>query len=844
MNQKPSCFVRAGLGLALSLGLAASLHAQTASAPASTEPVTVLDKLTISDVPLENQILPTVRPIGSVMGDDRSILDIARSVTSVNKAWMDDRLVKNAMDFGQFAPGVYSAADYGIPGVPQIRGDLGQVAINGQLIPFSRNSVPLSFNNVEAMDIVKGPGSAVYGPQGEGAGGYVNFVTKQPYFDHARFDVSTTFGYWTSGHSNSNPEVTLDFGGPLSDKLAYRVSYLGRFGDDYYLNVKNETQDLYGALTYIPSKTVKFELWAQMYSDRTNEITGANRVTQAFIDHGTYISGPASPVTDGPFAYFGYAVVLEPNKFGTGTFGSEPDGSFVTIDQATAKNVKLPAYDALVGPQDTARAKQFQTQLKTSVELSADRKLVNLAYFALSQSDKFETYGYDEYVPRSVSIQDRLELHDTFKTGSLEHSLITGADFRYTQVIAYDDYTTEPFGYYDISKPLSEVYYPAYALENNTWGGGLQVPEHPGFSSGTEMQDTHIYDSAVFVQDDIKFNSQWSTTLGYRADYIKADTANPHLTQVALAGPLADFEGYYPISPTIDLPKGALYHNSGKKLDQSFFTSLLFKLSETQSFYATYDHVNAILGSSNFGGVRVSIFNSGSLNKQMGDSLGSKGTLYETGYKGSFLHNTLYFGAGIFQQLKVGAQLGGPNYKIRDNGLELDMVYQPTKALSFNANATFQDATAFGSDFFQETDNYLDLYPTTLSVDGTTGTGRGSTNYQSYHPPGDRMKAPGVPSFMGNFFVDYKFKNGFGFGIGPQIIGTQHANDQGTLIIPTEYQLDGYLYYKQKRWDARLNVTNITDNRILDPIDVSFAGNDVIFVRKPISASITVRLHL
>jgi outer membrane receptor protein involved in Fe transport len=852
MNLKPSSLIRVGLGLALATGISGLLSAQTpppdaapaaAPATASNEPVTMLDKLTVSEVPLEEQILPTVRPIGSVFGDDRSIVDTARSVSSVNKAWMDDRMVKNAMDFMQFAPGVYSAANYGIPGVPQIRGDLGQIYVNGQMMSFSRNSVPLSFNNVEAMDIVKGPGSAVYGPQGEGAGGYVNFVTKQPYFDHARFDVSTTLGYWTSGHSYSNPEVNIDFGGPLSDKLAYRVSYLERWGNDYYLNVKNETQDLYAALTYIPTKSLKFEWWAQLYSDRTNEITGANRVTQQFINNGSYISGPASPSTSGPYAYFGYAIVTTPNQAPGSVFGSEPDGSFVVIDQATAKTVKLPNYDALVGPQDTARAKQFQTQLKTTADLTPDSKLVNLAFFSLSQSDKFETYGYDEYMPRAVSIQDRLELHDTFKTGVFEHSLITGAEFRYTQVIAYDDYTTEPFGYYDISKPLSEVYYPGYALEGNTWGGGLQVPGHPGFSSGTEMQDTHIYDSAAFIQDDIKLSSKWSTTLGYRADYIKADTANPDLIQVGLSGPFANYDGYYPITPSVFLPKGSLYNVAGKKFDQSYFTSLMYKPTETQSLYFTYDHVNAILGSANFGGVHASSFNSGSLNHQLGDSLGSKGTLYEAGYKGSFLHNTLYFGAALFQQIKFGAQLGGPNYKIRDNGLELDTVYQPTKALSINANATFQQATAFGDAFFQESGNYLDLYPTTITVDGQTGTGYGATNYQTYSPPGGRMRAPGVPQFLGNVFVDYKFVHGFGFGVGPQIIGSQNANDQGTLKIPTEYQLDGYIYYKQKHWDARLNITNITNRRVLDPIDVSFAGNDVIFVRKPISASLTMRYH-
>ena len=821
-----------------------SSTANASSTADTTEGATVLEKFTVSDVPLENQILPTVRPIGSVFGDDRSILDTPRSVSSVNKAWMDDRMVKNAMDFMQFAPGVYSAAQYGIPGVPQIRGDLGQVYVNGQIIPFSRNSTPLSFNGVEAMDIVKGPGSAVYGPQGEGAGGYVNFVTKEPYFDRQHFDVTTTLGYWTSGHSYSNPEVTLDFGAPLSNKLAYRVSYLSRFGDQYYLNAKNETQDLFVALDYLFSKSTKFEWWAQMYSDRTNEITGANRVTQQFIDHGTYISGPASPSTTGPYAYFGYAIVTTPNQAPGSVFGTEPDGSFVVVDQATAKTVKLPGYDALVGPQDTARAKLFQTQLKTTVDLAAGSSIVNLTYFALGQSDKYETYGYDEYVPRTESIQDRFEYHNAFTAGSTEQHLTMGVDFRYSQVIAYDDYTTEPFGYYDISQPLSQVYYPGYALEGNTWGGGLQVPGHPGFSSGQEMQDTHIYDSAAFLQDDIKFSSKFSAILGYRADYIKADTANPPLIQVGLAGPFANFEGYYPISPSVYLPKGSIYSVSGHDTDQSYFSSLVYKPVPTQSFYVSYDHVNAVLGAANFGGVHASSFNSGSLIDQLHQSLSTKSTLYEAGYKGTFLHNTLYFGAALFQQIKLGAQLGGPDYKIRDDGLELDTVYQPSKALSVNANATLQQATAFGNAFFQESGNYLDLYPTTMAIDGTTGTGFGATNYQTYSPPGGRMDAPGVPRFLGNVFVDYKFATGLGFGIGPQIVGKQKANDQGTLVIPAEYQLDGYLYYKYKNWDFRLNVTNITNKRVLDTIDVSFAGNDVIFVRKPISASLTIRYHL
>src|SRR5258708_4807140 len=568
------------------------------AAPA--DKVTELEKFTVSEVPLENQILPTVRPIGSVFGDDRSIIDTPRSVTSVNKAWMDDRLVKNAMDFSQFSPGVYSAAQYGIPGVPQIRGDLAQIYINGQVIPFSRNSTPLSFNAVEAMDIIKGPGSAVYGPQSQGPGGYVNFVSKKPYFDRQHADVSTTLGYWTSGHSYSNPEVTIDLGGPISDKLAYRVSYLGRWGNQYYLNAKNETQDVYAALTYLANKSLTLEWWAQAYADRTNEISGTNRVTQEFIDHGTYTGGPATPVTTGAHAYYGYDIITTPNP-PAGTFGSVADGSFVVVDPKTLYKVKLPAYDALVGPQDTARSKLIHSQLKSTLTLTPDSSIVNLTYFGLESSNKYETYGYDEFVPKSESIQNRFEYHNTFDIKGISNGLIAGFDFRYTNLRTYSDYNTEPFTYYDVYQPLSKVFYPGYYYQAQTWGSGLQVPGKPGYST-VEQQDTQIYDPAIFIQDDVKITKQISAILGYRVDRFTAHTANPPMVQ---AGYYNEEFTYIPLATPQYLPKGSVYSTKASKTDQSYFGSLVFKATDTQSFYFTYDHVNAVQGSANFGGVNA-----------------------------------------------------------------------------------------------------------------------------------------------------------------------------------------------------------------------------------------------
>ncbi len=804
----------------------------------SADQVTTLEKYTVTDVPLSEQVLPTVRPVGDVMGDDRNIIDIPRSLSAVNTALKDDRMVKDAMDFGQFSPGVYSAAQYGIPAVPYIRGDLSQLYMGGQQVPFSRNSTPPSFNGTDGFNIVKGPGSAIYGPQTEGAGGYVDFIMKQPYFDRDHSDIDITLGSWASGHSYFNPEATIDVGGPISDQLAYRISYLSRYGDGYYLNDKNQTQDVYAAFTYLPNPKVKVEAWVQVYEDRTNEIAGVNRVTEDFIKNGNYIAGPASPTTSGPTAYFGYDIITFPNP-PPFTFGSQTDGSYSTVNPATAHTVKLAPDLALINPSDVARAFVAQGQVKTTVSLTPDSSIVNRFFASSGHSNKSEEVGYSEYVPHEVSIQDRVEYHDKFDVAITSHNLITGIDFKFMGMTAYQDYQTEPVGYYDLTQPLSQIQYPGYALEGNTWGGGLRVPGTTGYSAApgdvANVVETE-YDTAAFIQDDITLFKHLTLTPGYRIDNIAVHGESPPYEEY---GYYNSFFTFVPLATPVYIPEGGSsstitgYDNSRTVWDQSFFVSVSYKLNDESSFYITYDHVDAVLGSSNFGGVDA---------LYLDQTLSTKSTLYETGYKQSFLKNTLYFAADVFQQLKYGTQITGGKFPIKDNGAELEAVYQPSKAWNFNANVTYQEATAFGV-FYQAAGNYLDTFATTTPVDGKFGTGIGSPNFTLYYPPGGRMRAPGIPQFQANAFVEYTNPMGWGAGVGPQFIGRQYADDQDTLYIPPEVEFDGYVFYGKKNWDVRINVKNITNARLLDPIDVSYAGNSLIYVRPPISASITLRLH-
>lgn len=61
--------------LALSTG-----HWAMAQTPRSTN---VLDKVVVEGLPIEETVLPTARPVDSVMGDERSILETPRSVSLV-----------------------------------------------------------------------------------------------------------------------------------------------------------------------------------------------------------------------------------------------------------------------------------------------------------------------------------------------------------------------------------------------------------------------------------------------------------------------------------------------------------------------------------------------------------------------------------------------------------------------------------------------------------------------------------------------------------------------------------------------------------------------------------------
>ncbi len=75
-----------------------SLFAQSTPAKPAGDVLT-MSKFEVKDVPIDLQILPTVRPFNSVFGTDDNIVDVPRNVTIISQQQLTDIAITDALDF-------------------------------------------------------------------------------------------------------------------------------------------------------------------------------------------------------------------------------------------------------------------------------------------------------------------------------------------------------------------------------------------------------------------------------------------------------------------------------------------------------------------------------------------------------------------------------------------------------------------------------------------------------------------------------------------------------------------------------------------------------------------------
>ncbi len=627
------------------LGMAAAMPAGAQTAPAAPGgDVTTLERFTVSGVPIEQQILPTSRPFNSVFGTDDNIIDVPRNVTIISRQQLSDIAIGDVLDFSKLTSSAFTTTNFGAPANASIRGQSADVFLNGvrSRITSNGNGLPIDFNSVESVNIVKGPATAVQGTSMY-VGGFIDLVSKRPYFDAAKGSISYTIGSY-----NTN-KWTLDYGGPLSKSTAYRFSYSGEETQGYYENGHKRTHSLYGAMTFRLGNGYELFVNGQAFIAHYTENWGINRVTQDLIDNGNYITGVN-------------------NNNPPGTTISDPQNSLWVMPGgnsiARGPVVKINRHKRLLRPGNHSYGEEYNAQAILTGKPGPDLSIKNTTFFSTTERNTLSTYYYTEIIDPSTFAENRTELVFNFKHGTIN----TGVDLRYQRTKAYDDYFFEPANVWDITRDPAfiNVYNSVYFDANK----GFPVPgwpnryAQPGLFNG-DTNDSRGTTVGPFAQATWKLSESFSLVTGARGDYFRAKVREPLL----------------PPYPTAKISVWIPNING----------SLTYKMTPTSTAYFTYNYSENTSGAvGNGGGITGWNAAGTGLDKE---NFQQPSTLYEVGTKYSLVNNKVFLNFALYDQKRTAKSTSSTVIQeFRYKGFEAEVNYQPSKNFYATASYSYIDA--------------------------------------------------------------------------------------------------------------------------------------------------------
>lgn len=863
-----SLATKTATALLLTLGLAHTASADDSGTGIPSE-VVRLENFVVTDAKSLQTTLP-VRPVSGVFGFDASVQDTPRSIVQINPQQFENDLITSVSDLGRYSPAVNQATgqldNYG---TPNLRGSQGDAYQNGiRLITRPGNNRPFTTNAYEGADIVAGPAPVIFGPSARTAG-YVNYLTKKPYFDRQRGVVSWTFGKWYGDGSGYQPQntVQLDVGGPIAaGKLAYRLSYEYSDRDAYTRGVGNTYSDLYATLGWLPDEhtAVDLNIEAGKFDWRTNNFQ--NRVTNELIRNSTYLAGPATPIIQVGSAFYSPTLnaagdvtgwnqrTRVTNANGTTAFtlgaavASNPTsnttagaGTIVgyVLDPNLVKSVNLPDYVGLNAPGYKSDTTAVNAQLRAKRRISSVLTLVNNATYQYYQTNNPSNGGFHNWIEAEV-FEDRLEALARFQYKlfgrDVDHESNTGVSFRAEPNKNYKDGQRAGYGptgdQYDLTAdPTSftrnayfgATVYPFTGTVNDpvlTRFGYLKgfwqylpVPESPGdYNSPGGSQTGTLAGNLAGQTYDTQLDT-WSAFTQHRLDFgplVLDAGARVSWLEASISNPLA----------AIGVPGNDAISDEITETDISWSVSLSYRLTHWATAYVTYNKVEAVNGNTS-GAVAWRTYGFGTsqvVNQFSPADFKSPSELKEAGIKAELLPNQLFVTAAYYEQtrdlqLSLPAGFTEPvQAKGLFRGFEVGVRYQPVRSFNIGLSYTYLDALNLASTFSVGAPVVADNATNILS--STTAT------VQDY-------RVTNLPRNNATLYGSWEI--GGGFGIRADLLARDSANvaNDGSITIPGYVSLNLGAFYTRASWRLSLDVQNVTDvsrraggNTPLDPVSL------------------------
>ncbi|MCH1556138.1 MAG: TonB-dependent receptor plug domain-containing protein, partial [Pseudomonadales bacterium] len=505
--------------------------------------------------------------VDSVFGFEKSILETARSASTVSEEMMDRFNMQDIDELVVLAPGTFTQSFFGVAGALDVRGTAGETYFRGVRRLDNPGNYPTPIGASDRVDIVRGPASPIYGPSK--IGGYLNFNPKSArieetgsYIEERTGELSYSGGSWDRSVLTAEVGGPAEFGGkPLGYYVYGEVEHSGSF----YSNAPGVDQSLLQASFDMDmSDTVRLQFGGMWHDYKGSQNAGWNRLTQDLIDNGTYVTGTPIPLDtsgDGFISHDEY-YAGNINPFALYAFFGQKDIDLATLSDASfgfdyensnlpLQNVgttTLPMHATLIAADDTLENQVTTLYFDIDIDLSGNWSLTNKLFYEAYENLNENAYGFSQFHDSSV-VEDQLILSGVFEGDSMTTSVQISPSIRHTKFKHGDDYYNEYFSRRDLTGPST-------ALDRRVLSTRID-------SEYSEYYVGDYTDLGFGVMADFTHESGLSLLVGARYDSIDMEVMTPEgKTQSDAAFTSTEGGVDVPVNKASDEPSGVSWSAS------------------------------------------------------------------------------------------------------------------------------------------------------------------------------------------------------------------------------------------------------------------------------------------
>jgi iron complex outermembrane recepter protein len=745
------------------------------------------------------------RPSTTVLGLRKALIDTPRAASLVSDTTIQRYGIQTVNDLVAISPSSYTASFYGVPGSLDVRGTLADNYFLGFKLIENRGTYTTPIGDASQIDVVRGPPSPIYGP-GK-VGGFLNFTPKSSKSEgltHPVGEIDVTGGSYGKKAIDGQVGAPLTLGTATGGVFAYGED---EDSDSFYEGVHPKHQ--------LGELSVDFDLpggWSTSFdglyyhSNGDVQTPGWNRLTQALIDNGTYITGHNTTLVPSPGA--GY---LTPNQATPTEFAPYPNNftavggglyavfgvpisalppQFTLNSPGAGKTVQLSPRNIGVGPDDFSKTSMPVLVVGVSKDLPGDSTLKLQLFYNGLENQRFVSYGFPAWFrTNTVEARATYDFKLTGFDGNLRADTIAGVSYRDYQgrdmqsfnsgLIAVDrrDYSVG-------ARPTDTMCDP--------FAAGITGDQVPANCIGWE-EDIHSRedDGGIFATTDIEIGRKLDIILGARNDDYHVRSTDT---------------GIMPFETTT--PQSASRDNA------SYTASISYKPGWGLMPYLTYARGGAL-----------EVQQAGDLKPQdiQSGTWISQSDLAEAGVKFQLLNHTLVGSIDIYKQHRTEpAGLTDVSQRTESIGEELEVRWLATKNLSFTVSADTQHTEVLGPDkeaAYLPASAVCGANPACdLSVWGgaylvfafDTLPGRAG-DYALTTIPNT------VASLYANYITDAHSWGKLGVTAGATYVSQTSQTIQNGLVYPAYTLVNLSGFYKRGPYEVDLNIDNLFDKFYVTP---------------------------